>query len=208
MHLVWFSRAGILKGLFVSTSETAFSGCTWIDTGFSPLTESECPRELFCSLFAFQGLETLGSENLLKRLRKLSLLLPSHVLLGFLEKLTTMTKLSSCLGQNSSLCFPSNHPHSLMFTEVESFLSEDQRDPRLLPKGKFLSQKRRQKCFLTWNEGQGRWTLSWKSLQLERCQRKNFHVVLPEKMKEIPKRKIWKCCYYPNQHWVLQFQLH
>lgn len=34
---------------------------------------------------------------------------------------------------------PSNHPHSLVFTEVESLLSEEQRDPRLPPKGQFLT---------------------------------------------------------------------
>lgn len=50
--------------------------------------------------------------------------------------MTILPKIASSVAVR--LLFNSNHPHSLMFTEFESFPQEDRRDPSLLAKGQLL----------------------------------------------------------------------
>lgn len=104
---IWFNFQGLVPSrdsLFQHLKQLSVAVHGLIQV--SLLSESQNgPRELFCSLFAFLEFGNLGlrefaflsGETRRKRLRKLFLLLSSHVLLGFLEKLISVTKLSGCL---------------------------------------------------------------------------------------------------------------
>lgn len=99
---IWFNFRGLvpLGGLLfqhLKQLSVAVHGLTQVS-----LTESEWSKRVDLIFVCFLGFGNLGvrefaflpGETGRKRLRKLSLLLSPCVLLGFLEKLTTITKLS------------------------------------------------------------------------------------------------------------------